>query len=165
ARERPADDLALEGRADVVDHVAVGIRDDLMVRRRRVDADEPPRPHLEPRFFADFPHDRLAHRLARLDAAAGQAPQMIVAAELEEDALRPEDDRRHAGADHHGARLYGCADGARKRRHGISSSWPAASRATDVMPSARTCCTLPRRSFRSTVAMNAASACDARLSR
>jgi len=88
-----------------VDHVAVGVGDDLAVLGRGVDADETQRHHLEPRLLAHLAHHRLGDRLARLHAAAGQAPEAVVGAALQQEPLAGEDDRRHAGADHHGAAL------------------------------------------------------------
>src|SRR5262249_41635409 len=110
--EHAADDPALEARAHVVDDVAVRVGDDLADRRRRVDADQADGRDLEPGFLTDLAHDRLTDRLARLDATAWESPEAIVAPAVEEKAVGREDDRRHAGADHHAATVrMGAATG------------------------------------------------------
>ena len=87
-----------------------------MVLGRGVDADQAEGLHLEAGLLAHLARERLADRLAGLDRAAREAPEVVVGAVLEEHALGAEDDGRDAGADHHRAPSYGDARGARKQR-------------------------------------------------
>src|SRR5262249_33792579 len=150
-RERSRAHGALEDAAHVVDHVAVGIRDDLVVDGVGVDPDETHRLHLEPGLLAHLAHDRLPDRLARLDATARQPPAPRVVATLQENPLVREDHRRHPGSDLHGRHSRGAhagvasaAPGWQRRARGVSdramipadetfdATWPYAARFHEV---------------------------------
>src|SRR5260370_10790506 len=97
--QRPAAHRALEADVDVVPDVAVRVAHDL-ARRVRVDADQPPHGDDQAGLLAHLAADRVRHRLADLDRAAGQPPLSSVGALLEQEAAAAvEDDGGHAGAD------------------------------------------------------------------
>jgi hypothetical protein len=86
-----------------VDHVAVGIADDLQ-RRVGVHADQPLDLDAESGFLLDLPYDRLPDGFAELHGASRQSPQAVIRAPLQEDlALPAPDDGGNAGTDLGGA--------------------------------------------------------------
>src|SRR5262249_56895724 len=129
-----------ERAAHVVDDVAVGIGDDLVVQRIRVDADQAERLDVQPGLLADLADQRLPHRLARLHSAAGESPAPGVVATLEQHAALLEDHRRHPRTDRHAPHCTKWVGGWQRDRRRVSAplmipadetfdgTWPFAAR-------------------------------------
>jgi len=94
-----AEQAALERAADVVDRVAVRVRDDLVQVGARVHADQADRLDVEARLLEHLADDGHGHGLAELDRPAGEPPAAVVAPPVEQKPLGREDDPRDARPD------------------------------------------------------------------